>query len=312
MSIELSLCVCVWNTSHLLRRSVHTLLKQNIDPSKWEMIVIDDNSQDDVEAAIAPLKGKINLRYERLEHSYGMRGCTVAFNTAFGLARGNIIAETTAESLLPTDAISQLLLPHKSNPRCFVALKTYVMSHTMQLAIDTEDWQSNILNLSRLPGWNSNWCQINVPNPHFGTHMICSIRKDVWFEITNGLGFPLFADYGSEDQHYCLTRKNKDVQDITLPVSCMGVHQWHETFTYWQSKGRGWNLNKFSHSMANYLGDKSGHVPEGGTCMIWDNGSHEMLGQADKDKWSTRDKIVIATGVPRDIVFGGNDVRVKA
>lgn len=123
MSVELSLCLAVWNTSHLLRRSVQTYLRQDIDSSRWELIVIDDNSLDDVQEAIAPLQGRLNVRYVRLNHSYGMRGNTVSFNTAFGMAHGHIIAETTPECMLPCDAVRQLLEPHRMHPQCFVALR---------------------------------------------------------------------------------------------------------------------------------------------------------------------------------------------
>jgi hypothetical protein len=302
MSIEISLCLAVWNTSHLLRRSVQIYLYQDIDPERWEIIVIDDNSQDNVQEAIKPLMGKVNLRYERLEHSYGMRGNTVSFNTAFRMARGHILAETTPESMLPRDGIRNLLDAHTGNPRCFVALKTYNMTKEMQRIIDTVDWKSDLINISKLPGWDSPWCQHNVPIKHFGTHMICSIRKNVFFEITDGRGFPLFGGYGEEDPWYAGTRQQKGVQDITLPNTCMGIHQWHVSFQYWMAKGRAPHLNRFAHTMSNYLNDTSGHVPQGGTCMIWDGGSHEQMSDAEKAQWATLDADALATGVPPEIM----------
>ena len=302
MGIELSLCVCVWNTSHLLKRSVQTYLQQDIDPARWELIVIDDSSQDDVQEAIKPLFGKINVRYERLNHSDGMRGNTVAFNTAFGMARGQILAETTAECLLPRDAIRQMLEPHTRNKRCFVALKTYNLLPDMQAVINRVDWESDILNISAMDGWKDAWVQNNVSNTHFGTHQICSIRKDVWYEITKDKGFPLYGDYGSEDPWYCGLRSSTGVKDITLPNSCMAIHQWHAPFQYWMSKGRGPRMNKFAHSTSNYLGDRSGHVPDGGTCMIWDNGSHEQLSEAEKAQWKLMDAKVIDTGILSSIL----------
>jgi len=559
MAIEFSLCVCVWNTSHLLKRSVQTYIKQDIDPARWELIVMDDSSQDDVQNALRPLLGKINLRYERLEHSEGMRGNTVAFNTAFRLARGHILAETTAECLLPRDAISQMLEPHKTNPRCFVALKTYNLRPEMQAVIDRVDWESDIMNVAEIQGWDEAWVQNNVANTHFGTHQICSIRKDVWYEITKGQGFPLYCDYGcldgktkvltedlrwvrndslkvgdvlvgvtenpvgkskrkleksqvlsigevrknsfriitedgrdivsseehlwltanmrstgsqrdvlwkrtdklkvgdeirklvdvgekrdvfdsgwmagiidgegsasgdsglrvqitqnpgdvldramsvltnwgidfsahkryerkgkwgssrdgrcwdlrtrntasalellisapsvrlknkwvgiglpvkkdcvaskiisiepvgmrtligmmtstktfiaeglvshnSEDPWYCGLREKSNVMDITLPNWCMAIHQWHAPFQYWMAKGRGPRMNKFAHTMSNYMNDRSGHVPEGGTCEIWDKGSHEQLPDDEKAKWKLLDDKVLDTGIPRSII----------
>jgi hypothetical protein len=54
--------------------------------------------------------------------------------------------------------------------------------------------------------------------------------------------------------------------------------------------------------MSNYMGDTSGHVPNGGTCMIWDNGSHEGMSEADKAQWATLDVDVLATGVAESLI----------
>lgn len=302
MNPEISMCVCVWNTSHLLRRSVNSYLQQDLDPERWELIVIDDNSHDDVQAALEPLKGKINMRYLRLNHIDGMRGNTVAFNTAFGMAQGHILAETTAECMLPRDGLRQMLEPHSSNNRCFVALKTYNLTREVQFIIDQADWRSDIMEIAKLPGWNNAWIQNNVANKHFGTHQICSIRKDVWLDITKNRGFPLFGDYGSDDPWYAGLRERTHVTDITLPNECMAIHQWHAPFQYWQAKGLGPRLNKWAHSMDNYLHDTSGHVPDGGTCMIWDGGKHDPLSDEDKRNWKAMDEDVVTSGVPRSIV----------
>lgn len=301
MSIEMSLCVCVWNTSHLLKRSVYSYLQQDIAPERWELIVIDDNSQDDVKSVLAPLEGKINFSYTRLDHSDGMRGNTVAFNTAFAMAKGHILAETTAECILPKDGMRRMLEPHNQHPSCFVALKTYNLTREVQKAIDTVNWQNDPMAISTLPGWNDPWVHNNVPTKDFGTHQICSIKKDVFYRVAPK-GFPLFGDYGSEDPWYSGQRQRHSVAGITLPNECMAIHQWHAPFQYWMAKGRGPRFNKFAHSMSNYLNDRSGNVPDGGTCMIWDNGSHDQLSEAEKAQWKDLDADVLGTGALPQIV----------
>ena len=300
---ELSLCLAVWNTSHLLKRSIETYIAQDLDPSRWELIVIDDNSLDDVRGAIAGADKHINIRYVRLEHGDGMRGNTVSFNTAFGMAKGHVLAETTPETMLPRDLLRRLLEPHQSNPRCFVAMKTYNLTVDGQISIDTVDWRSDLMNMRSLPEWGSTWTQNNVKTVHFGTHQTCSIRREVWFEITKGRGFPLFGDYGSDDPWYAGTRSSCGVQDITLPNDCMGVHQWHPSFQYWMAKGHAPKLNKWAHSMSNYLNDTSGNVPDGGTCMIWDGGSHDQMSQADKDSFRPMDAQMVAVGVSPNMLI---------
>jgi hypothetical protein len=68
------------------------------------------------------------------------------------------------------------------------------------------------------------------------------------------------------------------------------------------SKGRAPRLNRFAHSMANYLRDTSGRVPDGGTCTIWDSGSHETLSADQVEQYLKLDEVVVKTGVPREIV----------
>jgi hypothetical protein len=195
-----------------------------------------------------------------------------------------------------------MLDPHATNPRCFVALKTYNLTREVQRVIDSADWRTNIMAISSLPGWGEPWVQANVANKHFGTHQICSYKKDVWFEITKGKGFPLFGDYGSDDPWACGLRERTRVQDITLPNECMAIHQWHPPFQYWQAKGRGPKLNKFAHTMSNYMNDTSGHVPDGGTCVIWDGGSHAELSDEEKAEWKKLDADVLEFGTLPSIV----------
>jgi hypothetical protein len=302
--IEISMCMAVWMTSHLLKRSVQSYLRQDIDPSRWELIIMDDNSPDDVRAACAALEGSgLNYRIVRLDHSYGMRGNTVSFNTAFALALGHILAETTPETLLPHDGIRRLLEPHEAHPRAFVAMKTYNLTIPGQQAIDTVDWASDAMNCAGLPEWDSAWTQNNVRVKHFGTHQTCSIRKGVFYEVWKGRGFPLFGDYGSEDPAYSGRRPQQGVIDITLPNEHMAVHQWHPPFQYWMAKGHAPYLNRWAHSTSNYLNDTSGEVPAGGTCEIWDRGSHEKVPADERTYWKTFDATVIDLGVPANLTL---------
>ena len=293
-----------------LRRSIETYVGQDFPRDEWELIVMDDNSEDDVLEVVNPWRDHINIVYQRLDHDYGMRGNTVAFNTAFALAKGDIIAETTPETMFTPNAIRLLCdihinpLEHKEKlrlwcneqnapfkpgedyRRLFVAMKTFNLVPSIQLRIDDYDWRKDIHEISKDPEWNAPWVQNNVANEHFGTHQTCSIRKEVWKEINNGNGFPLFGDYGSEDCWYCGTRARLGIKDITV-MDPMMVHQWHPCFQYWMGRGRNAkNLNKHAHSTSNYLRDKSGHVPEDGTCKIWDKGDTAALVEEEKRAWT--------------------------
>ncbi len=44
------------------------------------------------------------------------------------------------------------------------------------------------------------------------------------------------------------------------------------------------------------MNDESGEVPAGGTAAIWDGGSAEKIGDAEKLEWKGRDQQFIDTG----------------
>lgn len=296
--IKISHVICVWNTSHLLKRSIQNYCKQDFPKDEWELIVIDDNSFDDVKEAISFAEGKINMRYVRLEHDFGMRGNTVAFNTGFEMAQGEIISESTPETIPSFDMIRILYEPHTKNDRCFVAMKTYNLTYELQLQIDTVDWQSDINNVKKLWGFDNPWTLNNVKTTHFGTHQTCSIRKKVWLEMTKGRGFPLFGDYGSDDAWYAGTRPKYKIEDITI-MEPMIIHQWHLPFNYFVSMGYAPMLNRWNHSTSNYLNDTSGEVPKIGTAGIWDGDKRdrfERMDNEEKKSWESHDEQFLKTG----------------
>lgn len=295
--IKASLVICCWATSHLLWRSVYTYCQQDFPKEHFEIIVIDDNSPDDVRSAIEYGIGKINIRYIRLEHEYGMRGNTCSFNTGFAWANGDILMESTPEILFQKTTIRDMYEPHLTEDRAFVATKTYNLEYNTQLLIDTVDWRSDVNNIRSLEGFMSPWTQRNVSVTHFGTHQSCSMKKVVWYEITRGFGFPLYMDYGSDDPYASGLRSRSYVKDITImDESKMLIHTWHLPFQYFSSMGYAPMLNKWNHTNSNYMNDETGEVPAGGTAEIWDKGSSEKIGDAEKLEWKGKDEWFLNTG----------------
>ena len=304
---KISLCICVWGNSHLLERSLHTYTNQDFPKEDFEIIIIDDNSPDDVWKILKPYEDKLNMKYIRLDHDYGMRGCTVGFNTAFRHAESDILAETTGETMFHPDTIRRLYEPHKDNDRLFVAMKTYNLIPKIQMEIDEYDWKGEIMNISKHPEWDDPWVQANIKHKRFDTHQTCSIRAEVFWEITNGNGFLLAADYGSEDPIYSGIRERSNVKNLTYNDKLL-IHQWHPPFQYYQSKGMAPMLNKFAHTNSNYMNDKSGHIDEYGTAKIWDkmeqtdgtvlypNGCPLKLSDNEINGWKAWDSIVVSTG----------------
>jgi hypothetical protein len=173
-------------------------------------------------------------------------------------------------------------------------MKTYNLTQETQLKIDTVDWREDVSNIMQIEGFFDEWTLNNFKNTHFGTHQTCSIRKNIFYKLFPN-GFPLYGDYGSEDPRYHGIRSVHGIKDITI-MQPMLFHQNHLPFEFGMSLGYAPNFNKWSHSMSNYLNDKSGHVPEGGTCEIWDKGSHEQLTEEEKQSWRKHDEYFLKSG----------------
>lgn len=299
--IKFSMAICVWNTSHLLKNSVYTYLNQTFNPLHWELIVVDDNSFDDVYAVLQPLVGKVNFRYIRLAHDYGMRGNTVAFNTGWAWAQGEIISDSTPEILLPDDCVYKLYKPHLTHDFAFVALKTFNLQPEVSIKINEKKWQEDIGNIMQLDGFFCDWTLNNFRNTHFGTHQLSSFKKSTFYKCFPD-GFPLYGGYGEEDCRFLNRREFNGVEDITI-MQPLAIHQWHAPYGFWQMKGYSKHHNRHGHSNSNFLNDLSGEVPATGTRSIFDGGKDEWFTQREIDEWAYLDDLVRASGC--DVSFDG-------
>lgn len=292
--IKASLVICLWNMEHLLLRSMETYCEQDFPTESWELIIVNDNSEGDVQPILDYLKGKINFQYIELKHSYGMRGNTMAFNIGFHFAKGSILMESTPETMFTTDIVRRMYEPHLKYDRAFVAIKTFNLTFEQQVQIDTVDWREDVSNIMQIEGFFWDWTLNNFKTVHFGTHQTCSIKKSVFYEVFPD-GFPLYGDYGSEDCRYSGLREQAGIKDITI-MQPMAFHQWHPTWHFWGTLGKAPNCNKWGHSMSNYMGDTSGEVSELGSSAIWDKGSKEQYTEAEIAEQRTWDDRVRATG----------------
>ena len=209
------------------------------------MIVIDDYGSEDWESLLAPYRDKIDIRYFRLEHDMGWRGCTLPFNFAFSKARGEILMESNPHLMLPPHAVRTLYVAHKTDfarnieDKLWVTLRGYTISRDNNEFFDTVDWHGDIHTLKNLPGFNNPWTTMWEDETHFyGSHLICSIPRKLWFdevavtehrEIVNEYpGFPEGHCYGIGDPWYAGQRKELGITSVNISIHhCPFYHQDH-------------------------------------------------------------------------------------
>lgn len=274
---KLSLIMGLYATEHLFKRSLETYVKQTLPASEFEIILVDDCSRGNAREMIEPYKDRLNFQYIRLEHPFGMRGNTISFNTAIQSMRGDIYCETTPEIMLHPEALEFLCNKHYEfpNERLFVSLKTYNLNEEVQLKIDSVDWREDINNIKNIEGFHNDWTLRNTAPEYdqFNGHQICSMKLENFRLLNGGKLWPKFCGYGEDDPYQSGERERmggwRNITENRLDHYCM--HQFHYGFGFLGSRGQAPMLNKYNHTMSNYMSDKSGHVPDDfGTAGIWD------------------------------------------
>lgn len=99
---EISVCVATRNRAHLLPRLVDALERQQLDPSRFEIVITDDASTDRTSQVLDELANRSRLRL-RVLRSPNRGGPGAARNLAWRSASGELIAFTD-DDCVPTAA----------------------------------------------------------------------------------------------------------------------------------------------------------------------------------------------------------------
>lgn len=101
--IDVSVVIPAYNEEKYIGSCLKSLVKQKTDLN-YEVIVVDNNSDDETVKIAESFKDKVNLRIVTEKR----QGRGVARATGFSKAKGEIILSTDADAILPTDWIKTL------------------------------------------------------------------------------------------------------------------------------------------------------------------------------------------------------------
>jgi glucosyl-dolichyl phosphate glucuronosyltransferase len=103
---DVSVNICTYNRQHLLQTALESVLSQQADGLRYEVIVVDNNSTDDTRQVIESFiaRGATNLRYlfERRQ------GLSYARNTGVAAARSPIVAFTDDDVQVAPDWVATI------------------------------------------------------------------------------------------------------------------------------------------------------------------------------------------------------------
>jgi glycosyltransferase involved in cell wall biosynthesis len=107
-----SVVMPVRNRETLVAEAIESVLAQR--HRHWELIVVDDGSEDGTAAAVASFHGDPRIRLERIAH----RGAAAARNHGLRLARGDLIAYLDSDNLWFPRFLAAAAAALAANPEC--------------------------------------------------------------------------------------------------------------------------------------------------------------------------------------------------
>ena len=135
LPVEVSVVVTVKNAMAYIGRCLRSLISQNFDREKYEIILVNDKSTDKTKEAITPYLGE--LIYIENKKSLGLPG---SLNVGIQQAKGQYIVRVDADDWVHKEYINILYnLLHLNNELDAVACDYYLMNNKQKI-ISKENW----------------------------------------------------------------------------------------------------------------------------------------------------------------------------
>jgi len=148
-----SVVLCTYNRAHLLKRSLVCYEKQTM--TDFELIILDDNSQDETEELVKSYMDKINIKYIKLEDKkpdeWRDAGCII--NRGIKMTEGEYIYATHPEVMPCFDCLEKMNEVMEENPGAYLNCRTYYLTSVMQEQLDNVDWQTDFYEVRQIPGF---------------------------------------------------------------------------------------------------------------------------------------------------------------
>lgn len=116
-SVSCSVIMPTYNRALLLANSLVALRQQTYPPDLWELIVVDDGSEDETPMLMRSFQAPFRVRYVRLKRS-GNRA--VVRNIGLERATGEVVIFIDAECLCPPHLIATHATLHATHPRLVI------------------------------------------------------------------------------------------------------------------------------------------------------------------------------------------------
>jgi len=138
-----SVVLCTYNRAHLLKRSLVCYEKQTM--KDFELIILDDGSEDETEELVRSYSDRLTIRYQRLEDKKPgeWRDAGAIINRGIVRSVGSCVFITHPEVMICFDCLEKSCEALKDVHRTYFNARVYYCTPPMQEALDTLDWQGD-------------------------------------------------------------------------------------------------------------------------------------------------------------------------
>lgn len=232
---KISVVLATYNRAHLLKRSLMSYAVQTF--RDFELIVVDDNSQDNTLALLKDWSSTVSIRILHApEKPVGKwRDCASVINMGLRAAEGEVVLMTHPEVMVGQRTLKEMYFNHGA--LSYLNAKVYYLTADNQRHLDDVPWEDNLLRVQDLPDFYKEGADILGPTNDY-THeatdrhtnweswVFGGFSRDAWQRFG-----PMteFETWGSIDMDFLNRRNAVGIRTITLmdPESIV-IHQNHD------------------------------------------------------------------------------------
>jgi glycosyl transferase family 2 len=225
------------NRAHLLKRSLHAYLHQDIGHHAVEYVVIDDDSTDDTRALCYEWAKDLDLTYVHRRKPQGLvwRDAAASINLGIRMSRGSTVIITHPEVMFGRATVRKTLDAIRDT--VYVSAKPYFLSADDQARLDEVDWRhEGPLAVRRLPGFYGKPAEPPRAPARRHEHVeqartweswqVGAMTASTWGWIG---GLTEFHAWGAVDLDFLARRRALGIETVTLlDDDCLCIHQHHD------------------------------------------------------------------------------------
>lgn len=236
-----SVALCTYNRAHLLKRSLVTYSKQTT--RDFELIVLDDGSEDDTESLVNSFSDKITIRYVRLSDKKAgeWRDAGAIINRGILMSKGEFVYVTHPEVMICYDCIENCNRALRENENAYLNARCYYMTRRLQKGLEKIDWESDFYNVKKIKHFYDAEPQYVTENLELTIQQCCDPKVaetiDVWDSwVFGGMTRQAWKKFGglNESPHWgtvdydFMQRRRLTHWKTISPMDVFVIHQNHD------------------------------------------------------------------------------------